>query len=398
VRTFLRRYRRPLSIWTATAAVLLIVQHVASKVVREDPYRPWPLQPFEWYFGGWSQFDGPEYLRIATEGYSYTVGERSNIVWFPLYPNLVRLVDTVVSPVMASAILVALVAGACAAVVVWAWLAQQRVGADDGDRTRLLAWAAVFFYPYAWYLYGVVHSDALFLALVVGTFLLIERRHLVAAGLIGALATATRPTGMAVIPAAIVLSLERAGVLSVPEDATGIVARWQLPTHVDRSRLRAVTLAPLLAVLGLGTWMVYLGVKWGDPLAFQTNQRVYHPGNLPLLKRAFFVRWRDFEVPSYVLTITLQAILVLVVLCCIPAVIRRFGFGYGVYCAVLVAIPTFSTEDFMGTGRYLIAGFCVWALLGERLASKRWGWAPIVASGSLMAFMAMGFSRSWYLT
>jgi hypothetical protein len=373
---------------------MLVLQHVSARMLRDPAYRLWPLHSWDYYFSSWSHFDGPEYLKIAREGYRYVPGVRSNIVWFPLYPNAIRGAHVLVHNWLMAGIVVSAVCGVAAACLLWKWVG---VHGMDG-RTRRIAFAAAMVYPYAWYLYGVVHSDALFLALVVGTFLLIERRHLVAAGIIGAFATATRPTGMALIPAAIVLSLERAGVLSVPEDATGIVARWQLPTHLDRSRLRAVTLAPLLSVLGLGTWMLYLGLTWGDPLAFQTNQRVYHPGDLPLLKRSFFVRWRDFEVPSYVLSITLQAVLVLVVLCCIPAVIRRFGFGYGVYCAVLVAIPTISTEDFMGTGRYLIAGFCVWALLGERLASKRWGWAPIAVSAALMAFMAMGFSRSWYLT
>jgi len=145
--------------------------------------------------------------------------------------------------------------------------------------------------------------------------------------------------------------------------------------------------------------MLYLGVRWGDPLAFKTNQTVYHPGDLPLLKLAYLVRLRDFtDSPSYALTTTFQLLMVVVALLSIPAVSRRFGWGYGVFVGVLVAIPTVSTEDFMGTGRYLIAAFPVWAMWGERLARRERGWAVVVASGVLMVLLSMGFARSWYLT
>jgi hypothetical protein len=158
-------------------------------------------------------------------------------------------------------------------------------------------------------------------------------------------------------------------------------------------------LAPFLACGGLGLWMLYLGVQWGDPLAFKTNQTEYHPSPYPLLKLPFFTRWRDVaDSPSYALTITFQLVLAVVVVASVPAVARRFGWGYGVFVGVLVAIPTVSTADFMGTGRYLIAAFPVWAMWGERLAARDRGWVLVAASGVLMVLLSMGFSRSWYLT
>ncbi|MFM7062255.1 MAG: hypothetical protein ACKO04_02005, partial [Actinomycetes bacterium] len=370
--------------------------------LRDPAYRVWPLQGWQYAFGGWLQFDGPEYLKIARDGYRYVPGVRSNIVWFPLYPNVVRAAHVVVRNWLMTGILVSAVCGVVAACLLWKWVGVQGM---DG-RTRRLAFAAAMLYPYAWYLYGVVHSDSMFLMLVLGCVLLVESERYVLAGLVGALATATRPTGMAVIPAVVVLVWERAGFLAVPptpDDVgswwTRLVQRWELPVRVVRERWSAVLLAPFLACGGLGFWMLYLGLRWGDPLAFKTNQTVYHPGNLPLLKRAFFVRLRDFgESPSYTLTITLQLLLAVVVVLSIPAVARRFGWGYGVFVGVLVAIPTVSTEDFMGTGRYLIAAFPVWVMWGERLARRERGWALIAASGVLRVLLSMGFARSWYLT
>ena len=398
----LRRYQFPLVFWGLLASTMLVLQHVSSRVLRDPAYRPWPLQGWAYYFSSWSQFDGPEYLKIAREGYRYVPGVRSNIVWFPLYPNAVRGAHVLIHNWLMAGIVVSAVCGVAAACLLWKWVG---IHGMDG-RTRRIAFAAAMVYPYAWYLYGVVHSDSMFLMLVLGCFLLIEADRYVLAGLVGALATATRPTGMALIPAVVVLIWERAGLLAVPASPTGsgtrwsrLVQRWQLPVQVVKERWSALMLAPFLACGGLGLWMLYLGVQWGDPLAFKTNQTEYHPSAYPLLKLPFFARWRDVaDSPSYALTTTFQLVLAIVVVASIPAVARRFGWGYGVFVGVLVAIPTFSTADFMGTGRYLIAAFPAWALWGERLAKRDRGWALVVASGVLMVLLSMGFSRSWYLT
>jgi len=376
-------------------ALMLLLQHVSARVLKEHPYRPWPWPGVEWYLGGWSQFDGPEYLKIAASGYFYSPGVRSPVVWFPLYPMTVRAVEVVVGNWLISGVLVAGACGAFAAALLWRWLSVQGMS----GRTQTVAFLAAMMYPYAWYLYGVVHSDALFLMLVLGAFLLIERDKFVLAGLVGSLATATRPTGLALIPALVVLAWERSGVLVVPESASQLVRRFRLPVHLVKEKVTAKSFAPLLSCCGVGAYMVFLGVRFGDPLAFKTNQRVYHPENLPLLKRAFFVRWRDFgDAPSYALTITFQACLAALVIWSLPAVARRFGWGYAVFAGVLVAIPMVSTGDFMGTGRYMIAAFPVWAMLGERLAARPRGWTVVATSGVLMVLLSMGFARSWYLT
>lgn len=387
----------PAACWVTIATVLIAAQHLSARVLRGG-YRLWPPGDWNYYLSGWSQFDGPEYLAIAADGYWYTPGVESPIVWFPLYPLLLRATDAVLSEPVLSGVLVASVAGIVAVTLYWRWLAVQ--GLERG--TRLVAFATLLLYPYGWYLYGVVHSDAVFLAATLGAFLLVEARRPVLAGLVGALATAARPTGMALLPALMVLQLERDGVLSLPAGSAkvpGWARRFSVPLHVDLRRLRWRSAGPLLAVAGIGAYMWYLGTRFGDPWAFRTNQRVYHPEDLPMLKRAFLVRWRDIaEDPTYTLTITAQAAVIVGTALSAPFVGRRFGWGYGVFVAVLVAIPTVSTGDFMGSGRYLIAAFPTAALAGTWLARRRHGWRWLAASGTAMLLLSMGFARSWYLT
>ncbi|WCO65898.1 hypothetical protein PO878_15450 [Iamia majanohamensis] len=386
----------PAIAYCGTAALLLVLQHVSARVLREPDYSFTRWRGLRDYLASWSQFDGPEYLSIARDGYTYTAGQRSPVVWFPLYPDLVRVVEPVIGDHLVAGVLISLVAGLAASLLYWRWTALHGI---DGT-ARLVAFAMLAAYPYGWYLYGVVHSDALFLALVVGAFLLVGRDRFLLGGLVGALATATRPTGLALVPALVVLGLQRDGVLTVPDGARGLVARLALPVRVQASRLRARTLAPGLSVLGVGAYCAYLWVRFGAPLLFVTNQRTYHPEGVPLLKAAFFVRWREVaETPTYTITITVQAAIALAVLLSVPAVARRFGFAYGLYVAVLVAIPTVSTGDFMGTGRYLMAAFPCFALAGERLAPHARARVLVpLACALAMVGMSAAFARSVYLT
>ena len=396
MRVLVRRYRFPAVVWVSMAVLMAFLQHLSNRVLRQSDYSFTRWQGLHQYLDGWANFDGGEYISIAEHGYFYTPGQRSSIVWFPLYPFLMRTVELLTGDMMISGVVVTALAGLSAAILYWRWLAVHGMA----DQPRRVAFLVLMLYPYGWFIYGVVHADALFLMLVVGACLLIEVERPVMAGLAGALATATRPNGLAVIPGLVVLGLERGGVLTVPASARGLVERFRVPIHLDRLRIRPRALGPGLSVLGVGAYMVYLGVRFGDPFAFIVNQGVYHPGGSPLLKRAFFVAWRDFGIdPLRPLTLTAQALFAAIALCSVPPVGRRFGWGYAILVAMLVAIPTLGTADFMGTGRYLIAAFPVAALLGEQLSDRRVGrWIWLTVSATAILGLNMGFSRSWYLT
>lgn len=383
-----RPFSYPLLAWVAAwMSVSLVVQ--VSRVTKLQP-TGWP--GLDWHLGALSQFDGPEYLSIASHGYS----ERQ-LVWFPGYPALIRAVVslTPLSPVVA-AVGISTVAGLSAVVLYWRWLVL-RVP-DEGSRRTALA--VLLLYPYAWFLFGVVYSDAVFVALVVAAFVLLESRRYLWAGVLGALATATRPTGLALVVGLVLLAFERGGVLSVPSNGPWWVRELRIPVHIDSSRLRPTLAAPLLSVLGLLAYMSYQWVVWGNPIAFITVQNLYHDGGWrSLLKQQYFDAWFEGYDGRHLATTTFQAVILALALLSVPAVGRRFGWGYAVFVFALCAIPGVSVSTFMGTGRYLIPMFPVFALAGEWLSPHRhlrvlW----LMASGGAMLVMAFGFARSWYLT
>jgi hypothetical protein len=130
----------------------------------------------------------------------------------------------------------------------------------------------------------------------------------------------------------------------------------------------------LLSGAGLVSWMVYLGVRFGDPLAFATVQGA--PGwnqeggprtwfKVPFFGTLYHGRWDD------VVLVVPQALVCLAAVLLLRTVWRRFGWGYAAYTVVSLAIPLIGTKDFMGSGRYVLAAYPVLAAAALVLAGDR---------------------------
>lgn len=343
---------------------------------------------------GLNQFDGPEYADISRTGY-----EQRQLVWFPLYPMLMKLGGTETNGPELVGVLISVAAGAAAAVGLLRWSAIQALD----RRARVLTLAVALLYPYAWYLYGAVYADALFVALAIGAFVLVERDRLLLAGALTALATATRPAGFAVAIGLTAVALQRSGVL-IRADRPG-TPEWMraigLPLQLDPSRWRARLLAPSIGWAGLMGYMTYQWLAFGSPLRFISEQANYHePGTASMLKLQFFDAWSQGGFDGrHLATTTFQFVLLCAVVVSVPLVARRFGWGYGLYTFLVALLPAVSVSTFMGVGRYLLPAFPCAALAGEWLARRpvaRTVW--LASSAAALGVMAIGFSRSWYLS
>jgi len=145
------------------------------------------------WLAGWCQGDVSWYLRIAESGYFYTPGRQSSVVFFPVFPMLLRGFGAVVGDVRIGGWLLGVLAGGLSVLLFACWV-----------RTRLprpaalTAVAVLVVYPYSFFLHGAVYSDGLFLVTAIGAVLSLERRMYWVAGMVGAFATAGRPVGVAV--------------------------------------------------------------------------------------------------------------------------------------------------------------------------------------------------------
>lgn len=391
--------RFALAAFGIAVVVLWAVALLSHALLPPDPMVRQVLLAFpgDGVFGAWTQFDAGWYRSIAVDGYFFESYDRqASVAFFPAYPLAMRWLGWVLggNPLIAG-VLVTLAAG-CGAVVAFARWCADRL---DDVATRW-AVAALLVYPFAFYLVGPVYADALFVAAALGAFLLLERGHPVLAGLVGAVATATRPVGMAVVIGLVV----------------GVVAlrgSWR--------RLRPVDAGVLLSLGGLLGWMGYLWHTFGDPLLFSRIQGAWGQEGGPATWfkldligriRAIPCHFRGFiggDAPTcageygsdllYSLGVVLQAGLIVGALVTVPWVIRRFGWSYGLYTLAVLAPAIIGSQDFHGAGRYLLAAFPVFALLGAvatRLP-RRLVVAALVGSALLAVTLTSLFARGYYV-
>jgi hypothetical protein len=363
------------------------------------------------------QGDSGWYYSIASQGYSYTPGVQSSIAFFPAFPLTVHLVGELLGGDFTTAAGLLTLVFAGAVTVLFASWVRTRVA----PRTAVVAVALLLLYPYSFFLYGSGYSDALFLLSALGAFALLERRHYVLAGLVGILATAGRPIGIAVTAGLAVRALEmlaerraRQRVLvggpdGGAEDSAGDgtdsdsgpgrddrpVPLRSLVTALRDVRWREVSL--LVSVVGLVAWMVYLGERFGDPLAFATVQGApgWNQGSGPFtwFKGPFVGSVLSLDWDVLVLVVP-QAVMCGLAVLLVRTCWKRFGWGYTAFAVVSIAIPIIGTKDFMGGGRYVLAAYPLLAaaavvLTGDR--RPRW-LAPLVlavlAAGLVIATVA----------
>lgn len=398
--------RFALVVWAVAVGVAWVVALLSWNLLPHDPLRLDSELRFagDAVLGPWLAFDGGWYKNIAEAGYAFvSLDTQANVAFFPAYPLIMRGVGWVLGgQVVAAGVLVTLLAGVTAVVVFTRWCAL-RLG------SAAVRWAVVglVVYPYAWYLFGPVYADALFLAAALGAFTLLERGHPVLAGVVGAVATATRPVGVAVVVGLVVLAWARRGGLG-----GGVRASLR--------RLRPADAGVLLSAGGLVGWMAYQWSTFGDPLLFSRIQAAWgqEAGVRTWLKADFFERlpatpchllsgWRG-EVTTcganqgsellYTAGVALQGVLLVAALVAVPWVVRRFGVAYGVY-TVLVLLPALlGSQDFQGTGRYVLAAFPVFALAGGVLAERRGLGRVVLGVSAVLAVVLISFyARGYYV-
>jgi Gpi18-like mannosyltransferase len=324
----------------------------------------------------WIRWDAGWYQGIAEHGYSFSSTVQSSAAYFPLYPSAIgALVRAGANPFIAGIILT-VAFGLAAFCLFWLWAKEL---SDQAVAT--LATQLFLLWPFAFFLYGAVYSDALFIALALGAFLCLERGALLPSVVLGALATATRPVGPA-----LVLGL--------------VVRRIELQKQAG-ARLEIKDLAPLLCAVGMVAYMTFLYVKFGDPLAFLKAQGAWRqePGWSSLLKLPFLQKVLQKKAYSELLLPALHLTMALGFLALAAPTRKLLGTGYAVYVVAVLAMPLLVSRDFIGLGRYCLAAFPCFLILALRLqdmARARKAW--MVTSALLLAVMVSEFAIGHYIS
>jgi hypothetical protein len=190
-----------------------------------------------------ARWDSTWYLTIAEHWYA---GVKRRMAFFPLYPALMRVVGFVVRSDLVAGVLISLVAFWVALV-----LLHRLAALDFGDEVARVAVMLVAFCPMAFFL-SAVYTESLFLALSVGCVYAARRERWALAGVLGFLAALSRNGG-------VLLLLPTAWMYFRTYRRVGLSALWLL-----------------LIPAGLGAFLAYLGLKYGDAFVPFSVEKIWY--------------------------------------------------------------------------------------------------------------------------
>jgi hypothetical protein len=210
-----------------------------------EALEPKPGTPVGLITGVFTQWDGLWYLEIVRNGYPRSMPPdityfdvEARAAFFPLYPTVVRVADRVLPGGDTFAALVTSTVFALVAVVLVGVLARRLYDNDVAERAMVLF--AVF--PGSFVL-SYAYAEALLIVLAAACLWFLLDEHWLLAGATAALASATRPNGIALVAACAVaafLAIRRnrdwSSLVAVLLAPVGFVAfQWFLAAHTGES-------------------------------------------------------------------------------------------------------------------------------------------------------------------
>jgi hypothetical protein len=401
-----------IAVWLAWAGCLLVFQELVQeriRIERPDPVLVWTAdetgvrrnenRPYlrEPVLNSHVAFDSEYYLSIAVFGYDDPdVGQMQpqdgsppiplNYAFMPLYPLVLRVVAAPLTALGLGPVAAATVAGvvvslvaALAATLAMFSVARHRLGDSGGIRAGVF----LLVFPTGFFL-AQVYTEALFLALALGTLAMLAERRLLPAAALAVLATWTRPVGvMLVLPIALALIAHLRALRGSGS------SRW------PRRELVAWGIAVVLPVAAYLVWAI-------SPLgqAFSTVQREYF-GQQPLAIGASWENWsavlsawseaRPETRVYYSLEIGAVALAAVASVWAI-----RLWPGVALFSLAALLIPLTSGAP-QSMVRYVLAVPAIFLLLARLAAHPAFDRAWMVASTLLMGLLVTLFAFDFWV-
>lgn len=308
----------------------------------------------------WGNWDTWHYVTIATSGYD-RADDGVNAAFFPVFPMMLATVrkffgeSLEINDYRWVAVIIStlfMLAATYALTVLFMQMTTKSIAAL-GVTLFLLS-------PFSFFL-SAGYTDSILIFLIAVTFILARRHQWIMAAVIVAISTATRVTGVFLIP-------------------TLLLMAWQ--AGVGRKTLGIIL---VISPLGLLSYMLWQWINLGSPVRFYTVQN--HWGDFHDRTGQYVqgflespIRWTVDNV--YGPTLLLNVGVCLLCWATLWPMYRRFGLEFSFFNALII----FQSSLFiLSQGRYLLAAIGVFAVLAA-VVEERPHW-PILKYGLLTTFL-----------
>ena len=279
----------------------------------------------------------------------------STLAFFPGLPFLIRVVHALAPFGWAGSGVVTVAIAQVAMVIAFWYLTRDIWGNTAADQATVL----LCFFPGA-FIFSMVYSEPLLLAAACVSILALRRGHWVTAGLAAAVATATRPNGIALVAC----------------------CAWEAFVVIRSRREWASLVSVALAPLGIIAWFAYLWVSTGSLTAWYQTERGgwnEHESPTAIINLVRAVAKNGFTNPNFYVPLLGAGVAFLLLILLVqskpPGVLV-------VYTVVVLAMSLLSTTLGLRP-RFVLTAFPLIMVLGYRLKGNLYA-LTVAGSATLM--------------
>lgn len=392
------------AIWVTVADLVVNAQPGYPRL--SHPFSAWPGSGLlDIVFSPLAKWDALHYLSIAFDGYAASQPglppAASRPAFFPLYPGAVHVLSGFGASPGLVLIMAYVVSLSCfmGALVLLHRLTAIELGERYGKPTLML----LAFFPTAFY-YGIPYTESPFLLLAVAAFLAARMGRWAVAGVILALASATRVPGLLLVVPVALIYLYGPRADREPAASRGFWPRY--PIRPDAAWL-------MLAPLGILAFSVYLhfalggGLVWQDVQATQFGRQTVDPltGIWAALSEAgkslghVLNGTYDRQPIYYHLNIAQAGFVALAVAGGVGA-LRRLPVAYGVW-VLLSLVPLFVSQPpfdpLVSSSRYIAVLFPIFLWLAVVCERRRTTTTVVALFATGMAVMTAEFALASFV-
>jgi Gpi18-like mannosyltransferase len=316
-----------------------------------------------------SRWDSSNYIDIAKNWYVNEGEQRFFIVFFPLYPVLIRLTTFNFEYINLSALLVSNVSSIFAAVYLFKLA---KLDFDDDVAKKAVLYLSIF--PTAYFL-SAIYTEGLFLALVIASVYYARVEKWPLAGFLSLFAALTRTAGLLLLPTLVVEYL-----------------------HQREWKPRKINVNFFWSGLALGGFLIYLGINYqvtGNFFTFMEIERTHwyqYFAPLQGLDRA----WYGAATATFPDNITVGSAQIIFavfgLLIVITGFLLRFRLSYNVYM-LLTWLLSVSTAWWISIPRYVLAMFPMFILFGLFARKRIVNYVIVVVFTVALCFFTVLFAR-----
>ncbi|MGI5828491.1 MAG: hypothetical protein ACOX6V_05725 [Patescibacteria group bacterium] len=339
----------------------------------------------------WANFDGVHYLNLAKDGYTYGASQ----AFFPAYFLFIRGLTIVTQDALLSSLLISHLF-----FVASLWMFYKLLRLDYSKKVANRALLYLTFFPTSFYFLSA-YTESLFLFLTLAVFYGIRTKRWKLAALAGIVATATKVTGVFLIPAFLYeLHQNKLVKETVSNKYKTIITRVKIYVKSNFHLLWGI-----VPLIGLLAYMHFLNTRFNDPLMFVHVQESFGAGRqtdtLILLYQVF---WRYFKMfvtvdkhnPIY-FTIWLEFLSTISFIALfIWGYIKKVRVSYFIYAVPALLLPTL-TGMLSSMPRYVLVLFPGFIAL-SLVENKRFQWGILAVFSLLLVICTALFTRGYWIS